>query len=116
MSFTKEQVLKELKSDSVVILNVLSEENYKKVHIKGSQNIPWGSDREAFARKVEERFGRDKFFITHCSGFSCSAGPNAAKFLKEKGFKADYYPGGMEEWMENGLPVDEAEAPIPASV
>jgi rhodanese-related sulfurtransferase len=116
MSFTKEQVLKELKSDSVVILNVLSEANYEKVHIKGSRNIPWGSDREAFARRVEEAYGKDKLFITHCSGPSCSAGPSAAKFLKEKGFKAEDYPGGMEEWMENGLPVDEAEAPMPAPV
>jgi rhodanese-related sulfurtransferase len=116
MAFTKEQVLKELKSDSVVILNVLSEDNYAKVHIKGSQNIPWGSDREAFARAVEQRFGRDKLFITHCSGFSCSAGPNAAAFLKEKGFKAEDYPGGMEEWMENGLPVDMMAAAAPVSV
>jgi rhodanese-related sulfurtransferase len=116
MSFTKEQVLKELKSDSVVILNVLSVENYEKIHIKGSRNLPWGSDKEAFARRVEAAYGRDKLFITYCAGPACSAGPSAAEFLKEKGFKAEDYPGGMEEWMENGLPVDEAKSGSPVSV
>ncbi|HET9870036.1 MAG TPA: rhodanese-like domain-containing protein [bacterium] len=115
MAFTKEQVLKELKSDGVVILNVLPAGDYAKLHIKHSRNLPWGDGQEAFARGAEA-FGRDKFFITYCAGPGCSAGPEAARFLKEKGFRAEDYPGGMEEWHENGLPVEGSLASASLSV
>jgi rhodanese-related sulfurtransferase len=116
MPLTKEQVLKELKSDHVVILNVLPEAEYQKIHIKGSRNLPLGEDTGAFLDAVEEKFGRGKFFITYCAGISCSAGPNAAKLLHENGFKAEDYPGGIEEWHDNGLPVEGnmVEAPVKA--
>ncbi|MGH7739797.1 MAG: rhodanese-like domain-containing protein [bacterium] len=110
MSFTKEQVLKELKSDGVVILNVLSSEDYAKLHIRHSLNLPWANDSEAFVRRVEETYGRDKLFITYCASPSCSAGPKAAQVLREKGFNAQDYPGGIEEWHENGLPIDGSQA------
>ncbi len=113
MALTKEQVLKELKADHVVILNVLPEAEYRKLHIKGSRNLPLGEDSGAFLDAVEEQFGRGKLFITYCAGPSCSAGPHAAKLLNENGFKAEDYPGGIEEWHDNGLPVEGSMEEVP---
>jgi rhodanese-related sulfurtransferase len=42
------------------------------------------------------------------------AGPNAAKTLKEKGFKAEEFVGGMEEWNSAGYPTEGTEAKPPA--
>lgn len=106
MSMTNVLVLDKMKEKNVVVLNVLSQEAFAKVHIPGSYNVPWGTDPKAFAKKVEQYFGRDKFFITHCANVGCMAGPSAAKALKEIGLKAEDYPGGIEEWQQSGFPVE----------
>src|SRR5437773_7682063 len=100
MALTKERVREKMEGKNTVVLNVLSEGEYGKLHIKGSLNLPLGSDPSGFAKAVETRFGRDKFFITYCAGYDCSAGPNAARILKENGFRAEDYPGGIQEWSE----------------
>jgi rhodanese-related sulfurtransferase len=106
MALTTEQVREKIKGKDVVLLNVLPEEDNQKLHIKNSLNLPLGENASGFAQKVEKQFGRDKFFITYCAGFSCPAGPNAAMALKEKGFRAEDYPGGMEDWTDAGYPVE----------
>lgn len=106
MALTKEMVLEKMKKKDTVILNVLAGGEYDKMHIKGSYSLPLANDPTAFTKAAGEKFGKDKFFITHCSGYSCQAGPNAARALKAAGFKAEDYPGGIEEWSEAGLPVE----------
>jgi rhodanese-related sulfurtransferase len=59
---------------------------------------------------VEEKYGREKHFITYCAGPQCSAGPHAAQLLKENGFKAEDYPGGIEEWHDSFFPVEGLES------
>jgi rhodanese-related sulfurtransferase len=110
MSMTKEAVRDKMKDFNVMVLNVLPESDYAKLHIKGSENLPLGQNTGDFAEAVEKHYGRDKFFITYCAGATCQAGPNAAKALKEKGFKANDYPGGMKEWSEAGFPTEGLEA------
>src|SRR5690349_11007444 len=106
MALTKEMVLEKMKEKDAVVLNVLSQGDYEKLHIRGSDNLPWGKDPLAFVKAVEGKYGRDRFFITHCSGYSCQAGPSAAKALKAAGFRAEDYPGGIQEWSEAGFPVE----------
>jgi len=109
MALTKEQVLDKMKEKDAVVLNVLGEQAYQKSRIKGSFNIPWGGNPDAFVKAVEAKFGRNKFFITHCANYNCMAGPNAAKLLKSKGFRAEDYPGGIEEWVAAGFPAEGSE-------
>lgn len=106
MALTKEVVLDKMKGRDVIVLNVLSAADYHKLHIRGSWNLPYAADPVGFAGKVEKLFGKEKFFITHCSGVTCSAGPNAAKALRKEGFKADDYPGGLQDWVDAGFPVE----------
>jgi|SRR5581483_4767680 len=105
MAWNKEQVQEKIKQGAVVI-NVLKEDVFKGLHIPGSINIPLGEDPEAFAGTVEQKVGKSKAIITHCSNDACSAGPRAATILRSKGFNAEDYPGGMKEWQEAGFPVE----------
>ena len=111
---TNALVLDKMKEKDVIVLNVLPPEAFKKIHITGSYNMPLDSDPQTFAKKVGEVYGKDKFFITHCVNVGCHAGPNAAKALKENGFKAEDYPGGMEDWAAAGFPVEGTAVTNPA--
>ena len=101
---------KKIKSRDAVVLNVLSEAEFSKSHIKGSYNIPLTQNRDLFAKEVETRFGRDKLFITYSENTICAAGPNAAHALKVRGFFSETYLGGVQEWAEAGLPLEGLQA------
>jgi rhodanese-related sulfurtransferase len=107
---SKEAVKDKMKEKNVIVLDVLPESDYKKLHIDGSESLPLGLNAGDFVEAVEKRYGKDKFFITYCAGLTCHAGPDAAKALQKKGFKANDYPGGIEEWSEAGFPVAGTEA------
>ncbi len=110
MSMTKEAVREKMKDMNVVVLDVLPDNDYAKLHIKGSENLPLGISGDDFVQAVEKKYGKEKFFITYCAGVTCNAGPNAAKALQKKGFKANDYAGGIQEWSEAGFPTEGIEA------
>ncbi len=93
MSMTKDAVKNKMKESNVMVLNVLPHNDYAKLHIEGSESLPLGLSSDDFVQAVEKKYGRDKFFITYCAGMTCHAGPDAAKALQKKGFKANDYPG-----------------------
>jgi rhodanese-related sulfurtransferase len=111
MPLTKEMLLKKMKSRNVVVLNVLTEDDFLKLHIKSSVHLPLTQNRDEFAQEVENRYGRDKFFITYSENMICAAGPNAAQALKIRGFKSEVYLGGVQEWAEAGLPLEGLQSP-----
>ncbi|SRR5665213_3581809 len=110
MSMTKEAVKDKMQDHNVVVLNVLPDNDYAKMHIAGSENLPLGLNSSDFTEAVEKKYGKNMFFITYCAGLTCNAGPNAAKALTAKGFKANDYPGGMKEWYEAGFPTEGTQA------
>ncbi len=110
MSMTKEAVQDKMKDTNVVVLDVLPENDFAKLHIKGSESLPLGLNADDFVQSVEKKYGKDKFFITYCASLTCNAGPTAAKALQKKGFRANDYPGGIREWSESGFPIEGTEA------
>jgi rhodanese-related sulfurtransferase len=110
MPMSKEAVRDKMKEKDVMVLDVLPESDYRKLHIVGSESLPLGLNSNDFVESVEKKYGKDKFFITYCAGLTCQAGPQAAMALQKKGFKANDYPGGIQEWSESGLPVEGTEA------
>jgi rhodanese-related sulfurtransferase len=106
MTMKKEEVYQEMKEEDVVVLNVLSVEDYRKLRIKGSFNVPLSDDHQAFVRTLEDQFGRDKFFILYSSDSHRSKSAVAAKILHENGFEAEDFTGGIQEWLESGYPVE----------
>jgi rhodanese-related sulfurtransferase len=115
MSMSKEMVREKMKEKDVIVLNVLSPEAYQKMHIPGSVNLAWAKDPKSFVKNAEKLYGKDKFYITHCSGFSCMAGPSAGAALRAEGFRAADYAGGMEEWFKAGSPVAGTAVPHAAT-
>ena len=109
MLMMKEDVRDIMTDAKVVVLNVLPENDYAKLHIRGSENLPLGTNPDDFVQAVEKRYGRDKFFITYCAGLTCTAGSQAAKVLRRKGFKANEYPGGIQDWSQAGFPTGGSE-------
>jgi len=106
MPITKEAVKAKMKNEDVSVLNVLSESEFAKVHIAGSENLPLGSNVDDFVHAVEKRFGKDRFLITYSAGGTSQASSNAAKALQKRGFKADDYPGGLRDWSDAGFPLE----------
>jgi rhodanese-related sulfurtransferase len=106
MPLTKEIMKTKIHKKNIVILNVLPEEEFLKLRIKGSNNLPLTQDHDAFVAEVDKRYGKNFEFITHSADSGCAAGMHAAIALKKNGFKADYYPGGVREWDESGLPTE----------
>jgi rhodanese-related sulfurtransferase len=110
MAVTKEELREKMGEKGVVVLNVLSAGDFDKLHIRGSRNEPLGQDYGVFVRGVEKRHGKKSFFITYGADVVCATGPNAAKILRDHGFKAEEYLGGMEDWNKAGWPTDGTQA------
>ncbi len=105
MSLTKEMVFEQMKKGAWVV-NVLEEAAFEDLHIKDSINISLkGKSDDEFAAEVDRKLGGSKMIITHCSGVTCVLGPKAAAILKSRGFQAEDYPGGIEEWSQAGFPI-----------
>ncbi len=113
---TKEQLKGKMKEKGIVVLNVLSESDFEKLHIRGSRSQPLNQDHGAFAHEVERQYGKGRSFVTYCADFTCAAGANAARILREHGFTAENYPGGIEEWHRAGWPTDGTQAEEPAVI
>lgn len=106
MSISKEAVLEKMGQDHVVILNVLQEAEFEKLHIRGSLNLPWTKDEAAFTREVATRYGMDNFFILYGSGIMGHEAIDAVEALQRRGFEAEAYLSGMKEWNGAGAPME----------
>ena len=100
--------LKELLQDSrrhAEVINVLPRQSFEQEHIKGSSNIPLGSDDfvQQVARRVQTKQDR---VVVYCADAECDASPKAAEELEDNGFTNVYdYEDGMKGWREAGLPI-----------
>ena len=113
MPITKEDIISQMMEKDVVVLDVLPKEDYEKLRIKGSESFSIiGMRPEDFARSVEVKYGKDKHFITYCSGFPCRHYQEAADALVKQGLKAEGYSGGIQEWAESGLPVEGSQVRV----
>lgn len=92
--------------EDVLLLNVLSQEDFEKEHIPGSHNIP--ESREDFVSQVEKLAGRkDRPVVVYCASKDCQASPSAARKLTEAGFEhVTDFEGGMAAWKLGNFPVD----------
>jgi len=106
VSITKESVVEKMKGTDSILLSVLPAEEFLKLHILGSYNIPLQEDGKIFVQEVMDRFGKDKFFITYASNITSRASIDAAEALQGAGIHAEAYLSGMREWSQGGLPTE----------
>ncbi len=112
MKVEKEEVMTRLNEGQAVLLNVQSKGDYKKLHIKGSENHPMTDDPKAFSEEVKQKYGKEKLFITYGERFGLLESFMATQALNENGCKAVNYAGGLREWHRAGMPVEGTEAGI----
>jgi rhodanese-related sulfurtransferase len=82
----------------LLLLDVLSKQQFGKDHIEGAKNAPFeGSD---FLPTVARAAGsKSKKIVVYCSGESCKSSHNAAQALTAAGYTDVLaYEGGIAEW------------------
>jgi rhodanese-related sulfurtransferase len=92
-----------LLEQGVLVIDVLSADSYRRVHIPGAKNVPVSA--EDFAAQVA-RLAPDKHapVVVYCSDPECQASPKAAHILEDHlGYKdVREFPGGLAAWRRSG--------------
>ena len=89
------------------LVEVLSEEEFRRLHIPGAFNIPFNR----IGTEATRRFHKTDEIILYCMDPQCRASPIAAEKLENLGFmNIAIYSGGKQDWAEGGLPVQGKEA------
>lgn len=98
---------KEIKTDSVQLVDVRTPHEYAEGHINGAVNINVQS--KDFQKIVEKELSKDSTVLVYCRSGRRSL--EAAEILTKLGYKVVNLKGGIIEWKHDGLPVTEAEFP-----
>ena len=84
------------------LVEVLSEDNYKKGHIAGAINIPLDELEE----KAPEQLQKNETIVVYCGSYSCGASTKAAKKLAEMGYTNVLdYKASKKGWVDAGFPL-----------
>jgi rhodanese-related sulfurtransferase len=88
------------------LVEVLPEEEYRRVHLPGARSIPLGDLPERVSELDPERTT-----IVYCADLLCDLSPRAAVWLDSHGFSAVFdYTAGKADWLADDLPYEgEAE-------
>ena len=97
-----------MRKEPIVLVEALGAAYFADAHISGAVNMP--PDRvDALAPRLIPESGTS--IVVYCSG-TCRNSEIVAARLEELGYTdVRVYPGGKEDWVENGLPVDRTPDP-----
>ena len=88
--------------DSVVLLDVRPNEEYRKAHLPGAISVPL----DELELRLDE-LPKDKMIVAYCRGKFCILADRAVNILLEKGFNATRTDDGVVEWRNAGHPIEE---------
>jgi rhodanese-related sulfurtransferase len=88
----------------LVVLDVRPLEEYEAGHIPGAISIPLGE----LKKRIKE-LPKSKQIVAYCRGPMCALAPEAARYLKSRGFKVRRLAEGAPDWKAAGLPLDEKD-------
>jgi ArsR family transcriptional regulator len=97
---SRSELIKRIKSKSVVILDVRPEDEYALGHISGARNVPLAR----LKRELAKLDGK-KEIIAYCRGPYCVMSFEAVAELRRRGLSARRLEDGFPEWKAAGLPV-----------
>lgn len=92
---------KEIKADSVQLVDVRTPQEYAEGHIEGALNINVQSGD--FQQMAEKELSKDSTILVYCRSGRRSM--DAAEVLTKLGYHVVNLKGGIIEWKEDGLPV-----------
>ena len=102
-TITKEDLLTLMKQGQPIqIVNVPKPEGYAQGVIKGSFKIPLSE----LDTRAPLELDPSRRVITYCAGYHCHASREAAQLLAAKGYRVQAYEGGIEEWKNASLPLE----------
>jgi rhodanese-related sulfurtransferase/DNA-binding transcriptional ArsR family regulator len=94
------ELLRKMRRDEVVVLDVRPEEEYRAGHIRGARSVPVGELQRRLAglpKKLE--------VVAYCRGPFCVYADEAVALLRRRGFRAVRLDTGFPDWKAAGLPV-----------
>jgi rhodanese-related sulfurtransferase len=101
VSVSASEFAKEIKADSVQLLDVRTPKEYAKGHIGGALNINVQSGD--FKLKAQKALSKDSTILVYCRSGRRSL--DAADILIKLGYKVVNLKGGIIEWKDDGFPV-----------
>jgi rhodanese-related sulfurtransferase/DNA-binding transcriptional ArsR family regulator len=99
----KDELIRRLADESVVILDVRPELEYRQGHIAGARSLPIDD--------LERRLGdlpADREIVAYCRGPYCVYADEAVRLLLQHGRRARRLTEGFPEWRAAGYPIETA--------
>jgi rhodanese-related sulfurtransferase len=96
-------LMERLAEESVVVLDVRPEEEYRAGHVPGALSVPVSS-----LEAVLQVLPKDKEIVAYCRGPYCVFSDEAVALLKSRGYRASRLSEGFPEWRAAGHPVESA--------
>ena len=98
----REAVRRLMDEEAAVLIEVLPEEEFQRLHIRGAVNIPL----ERIGSVSRASYQAEQRLIVYCSDEECPASDLAARKLAAFGFlHVLEYGGGKKDWEDAGLPM-----------
>ena len=94
-------LMERLADESVVILDVRPEEEYRAGHVPGALSVPVSSLEAAL-----QVLPKDKEIVAYCRGPYCVFSDEAVALLKSRGYRAIRLTEGFPEWRDSGYPIE----------
>ncbi len=95
------RLMERLADESVVVLDVRPEEEYRAGHVPGALSVPVSS-----LEAVLQVLPKDKEIVAYCRGPYCVFSDEAVGLLSARGFRASRLTEGFPEWRAAGYPVE----------
>jgi len=100
----KEELKKMLdEKQDFLLFDVRPHAGFLEKHIKGAKSLP-ADDVESEADKLD----KSKLIVVYCGGYTCPLSGYVAEKLSSMGFNVKAYEGGITEWSQEDLPVENA--------
>ncbi|WP_244602833.1 rhodanese-like domain-containing protein [Mesorhizobium delmotii] len=100
-NISREELVRRMRDDEVVLLDVRPQEEYAAGHLPGAINIPVGELEDRLAE-----LPREKVIVAYCRGVQCVLSADALAILRTRGRASRRFEGGFPEWLTSDLDVD----------
>lgn len=95
-----EELLKRIRSETVLVLDVRPADEFVQGHLPGAVNIPLNVLEQGL-----KSLPSDCEVVAYCRGPYCVLAFEAVAMLRQRGFQARRFEAGFPEWKAAGLPI-----------
>jgi len=103
-SVTGAELLRQMKDDAVIVLDVRPEAEYRAGHIAGARSVPVDE-----LEKRLKQIPKKREVVAYCRGPFCVYADEAVAKLQRRGYRARRLEIGFPDWRAAGYPVETAE-------